>query len=170
MFRRLMYSFARFMQGRNGFDRITKYLTVLYIAVILISRTVMMFSDSVALFIIFEIIIYGLLGYMFFRMFSRNLPKRRAESERFDRFLEKLGRKKKSGGYYRNPYSYQDYNSYNTYTTPRPKKEKMPKSDKQTKYVKCKSCGAILRLKRRKGSHTAKCPKCGKDVKVFSVY
>ncbi len=46
-----------------------------------------------------------------------------------------------------------------------------PKTDRKThKYVKCKNCGATLRLKRRKGTHTATCPKCKGIVKVRSLW
>lgn len=39
-------------------------------------------------------------------------------------------------------------------------------SDKTHKYIRCKICGANLRVSRKKGKHTVKCPKCGKEFGV----
>ena len=163
MFRRLFFSLQRFMMGRNGFDRITKYALVFYCVLVFISTLLLNITRNIYVYLGCEVLIHIVLVYIVFRVLSRNVSKRRAECARFDIILEKLGRKKKNA--WQNPYSSADYNNYNTYTPPKPKK---PKSDKYTKYVTCKNCKAVLRLKRRKGIHTATCAKCGKNVKVIS--
>lgn len=161
MFRRLIYSLQRFMLGRNGFDRITKYLLIPYCSFVFLGTVLTRTTGSLTLYLIFEFLIYATLGYAIFRVLSKNVETRRLECEKFDIFLQKLGRNKSSSGW-NQPYTTYDYN---TYTPPKPQK---PKSDKYTKYVTCKNCKAVLRLKRRKGIHTATCPKCGNDVKVIS--
>ena len=166
MFRRFLYSLQRFMMGRNGFDRITKYLLIPYCAFVFLGTVLTKVTQSGFVYIFFELLIYATLAYAIFRVLSRNVEARRNECEKFDAFLEKLGRKKKSSGWGQ-PYTTYNYNDYNTYTPPQ--KPSKPKSDKNTKYVTCKNCKAVLRLKRRRGIHTAVCPKCGKDVKVISL-
>ena len=153
------------MMGRNGIDRITKYLLIPYCTFVFLGTVFTRATGNLFVYLIFELLIYSTLGYALFRVLSKNIDARRNECERFDVFLAKLGRNKSSGGWNR-PYTTYDYNNYNTYTPPKPQK---PKSDKYTKYVTCKNCKAVLRLKRRKGIHTATCPKCGKDVKVISL-
>lgn len=37
---------------------------------------------------------------------------------------------------------------------------------KTHRYYKCKNCSSYLRVKRKKGTHTVCCPKCGKEFKV----
>lgn len=164
MFRRFLYSIQRFMAGRNGFDRITKYVMLLYCVLLVVGTLLTNITHNFIVYIVTEVVVYLLIAYTLFRTFSKNIPKRRAECARFDKLLEKLGRKKSTGGW-NQPYATYDYNDYNTY---KPQKPKKPKSDKYTKYVTCKNCKAVLRLKRRRGVHTAVCPKCGKDVKVIS--
>ena len=154
------------MMGRNGFDRITKYLLIPYCAFVFLGTVLTRVTYSLTIYILFELLIYATLAYAIFRILSRNVEARRNECEKFDAFLEKLGRKKNSRGWGQ-PYTTYNYNDYNTYTPPQ--KPSKPKSDKNTKYVTCKNCKAVLRLKRRKGIHTAVCPKCGKDVKVISL-
>lgn len=40
------------------------------------------------------------------------------------------------------------------------------KEIKTHRYYKCKNCRSYLRVKRKKGTHTVCCPKCGKEFKV----
>lgn len=40
------------------------------------------------------------------------------------------------------------------------------KEIKTHRYYKCKNCSSYLRVKRKKGTHTVCCPKCGKEFKV----
>lgn len=156
------------MMGRNGFDRITKYMLIPYCAFVFLSTVLTRATHNIYVYIVFEVLIYATLAYMVFRTLSRNIQKRRAECDKFDLLLEKIGRKR-GNGRWQNPYSYTDYSNYNNYKTYTPPKPQKPKSDKYTKYVTCKNCKAILKLKRRRGIHTATCPKCGKDVKVISL-
>ncbi len=171
MFRRLLGSFSRFMYGRNGFDRIVKYLLGLYLAVFLIGNIILKFFPLYSVYIIIESVLTIIIFYAFFRILSRNIYKRRAEVEKFDRFLMKLGIGKPKNKFFG---GYGNY-GYGAYEPPvyeaKPKKAKKPKykNTKDTVYVTCKNCGAVLKLPRKKGKHTAVCPKCKNDVKVFSI-
>ena len=78
-----------------------------------------------------------------FRMMSRNTAKRRAENEKF------LKKSKALRSFF--------------------KLQKNRIRDRKTHaYRRCPSCKAVLRLPRKKGQHTVKCPSCGNrfDVKI----
>lgn len=88
--------------------------------------------------------IYSLLCILYlFRMFSRNIAARRRENEKF---LQIFGK-----------------------AVSRAEKQKSYAEDREHKYVKCKHCSAQLRVRRVKGKHTVKCPKCGAnfDIRIF---
>ena len=73
--------------------------------------------------------------YLLFRMFSRNLEKRRAENAKF---MQWWGPKQSAL-----------------------RGAKARRADKEHKYVKC-SCGAYCRVPRSVGMVELTCPKCGK--------
>ena len=49
-------------------------------------------------------------------------------------------------------------------------KFKAENMDKSYVFRKCPHCGSRLRLKRVRGSHTARCPRCGTKFKVFILF
>lgn len=81
-----------------------------------------------------------LFGYAMFRFFSRNVYKRRAENNAFRRFFGRIPR----------------FFS----------RRKQQSRDKEHVYKKCPSCKATLRLPRRKGQHSTRCPKCAQEFSV----
>ncbi len=82
-----------------------------------------------------------LAGIMLFRFMSRNIPARRRENDAFLRGWKKV----------KSWFILQ--------------KDRL--RDIQTaRYRKCPECGAIIKFPVKKGSHTAKCPRC---ARVFSV-
>lgn len=67
--------YLRFMQGRNGFDQLTQFLNMVVLVIFVLS-----------LFIKWAPLYYlglAVLIYMYFRVFSRNIPKRYAENQKF---------------------------------------------------------------------------------------
>lgn len=81
----------------------------------------------------------GLFGYSIFRFFSRNVEKRRRENYAFRKFF---------GKFRGDP------------------ARKAQKADKEHVYKKCPLCGAQLRLPRKKGAHTVRCPRCSGEFSV----
>ena len=65
---------ARFMAGRNGNDQLNIFLLIADMVLLLLAG---IFSQSVGRFIYPAVFV--LLGYVYFRMFSRNLYKRGEE-------------------------------------------------------------------------------------------
>ena len=118
----------RFMYGRNGVDHFSRFLIVC--AMICILADVLVGGG----------VFYGLglvlLVYGYFRVFSKNLNKRRAENARYFDIRRKL-----TGGF-------------------RNWRERM-KQRKDYCFFRCPSCRAMLRVPRGKGKIRVTCRKCG---------
>ena len=122
---------ARFMYGRNGADQLCWAILIAELVLSLLSglignRYFSVFAHYASLF---------LCVYLFFRLFSRNLEKRRAENARF---MAWWGPKQSAL-----------------------RGAKARRADKEHKYVKC-SCGTYCRVPRSIGTIELTCPKCGK--------
>ncbi len=117
-----------FMAGRYGPDHLNTALIILSIVVSLISRLVQI---TVLVYLSYLILLLAV-----FRMMSRNIPKRRAENDRFLRYWWPIKQKCKRLF------------------------DKM-KNRKTHKFFKCPSCRNTLRVPRGKGKLQVTCPKCG---------
>ena len=96
-----------------------------------------LFLSSVILWVV-ELILVAL--YMF-RFLSRNLYRRQAENRKFLKIWNKFK------GFF--------------------KLQKNKFRDRKTHvYRKCEHCKAVLRLPKKKGKHTVRCPQCGKTFSV----
>ena len=120
---RIGNALSRFMYGRNGVDRLT--LTMVWTALVLdiINGTVAGIITLLALF----------------RMFSRNLEKRRAENAKF---MEKVWwpiSRRMAG-------------------------KRQQRMDKEHCYFTCPGCGAVCRVPRGKGRIVITCPRCGNEI------
>ena len=135
-FHRIGNAMARFMYGRNGMDQMN--LTLIWGSVIL---------DIVALLLarvspVAQTILYyaGLAVWVWvmFRIFSKNLYKRREENSKFMMAFWKL----------------KNWNSG----------ARARHADKEHKYFTCKNCKAICRVPVGKGKIVITCPKCGSKI------
>ncbi len=125
---RLREKFAQFMVGRYGADQLYTALLVLYLICFVLN---LMFKDL----IIFGLLMWAILIYAFFRVFSRNTYKRSQENQIFLNVCEKV-----------KTFFSLNYSKIRDFRT--------------KKYVKCPQCTAVLRLPRQRGCHTVRCPKC----------
>lgn len=123
-----MNRFRNFMMNRNGGDHLGIFLIIL----------------SLAISIIFTFVPFGPIKYVFiylplalaiFRMFSKNIAKRRAENYKFMAFIYKI-----KNGFKK---FFEKIKGSGTY-----------------KYFRCPSCRQELRIPRGKGKVIASCPKC----------
>ena len=126
-FPRMGEGLRRFMTGRYGSDQYSKFILWVAFAFIILSFFVRNF--------IVEIIVVALIIYSYFRMFSKNFPKRSAENEKYLEISDKVkgffrGRKRR-------------FNDRKTY-----------------RYFKCPSCGQQVRVPKGKGHIRITCPKC----------
>ena len=122
------YKLSRFLYGRYltyGIDTLTIILTVLCLIFSFVNiflSSILLYLSQTALFI-----------FMFYRLLSRNITKRKAENMIFTKFSERIKASKQL--------------------------KSRKKADKNTHiYKKCPHCKVILRLPRLSGKHIVKCP------------
>lgn len=121
---------ARFMAGRNGNDQLNLFLSVVVLVLLVLSSFIKKIS------IVLNPLCLALLGYIYFRMFSRNVYKRREENEKYIRMKYKLSvwfRMRRECWVQRKDY----------------------------KFFTCPSCRANLRVPRHRGKVKIVCRKCG---------
>ncbi len=124
--------FARFMAGRNGNDQFNLFL--LGVAVVLAVISAFFRSGGFGSFL--SVVVLALLAYVYFRMLSRNVYKRREENGKFMRFR------------------------YDMEGRLRAAKERWVQR-KDYKFFSCPSCHTNLRVPRGKGKIKIVCRKCG---------
>lgn len=123
--------FLKFMYGRYGIDELSKLLS--YVALIML--IVSMFLGQTVKSIVFAIA-FVILIYTYFRVFSKNFEKRRAENMKY------LNRKQHITEWFK-------------------LRRDMWKQRKEFKFFKCPSCKAVLRVPKGKGQVRIVCKKCG---------
>lgn len=133
----------KFMYGRYGMDQLGRFLFILSVAFWAISL-ILRWTPLYKAYLFFWLTNVALYVIAFYRILSRDTYRRTIENERYLRLREKLL-----------PFA-------------RGMKERVGTRD----YVfrKCRFCGAKLRLKRVRGSHTTRCPKCGKTMRVRILF
>lgn len=144
------------MRGRYGGDQLSMAAILLSLIVSLVS---MFFRD---IRWIFNLIDLALVCYALFRIFSRNIDKRRAENEKFMSLIYKFRSKK-------NCSQNNNYSSYGyDYNSKQAKKVKYKEDKKNYKYMKCPQCDTKLRVPKGKGKLIVTCPKCHNKFKAKS--
>ena len=127
MLNNLKFKFMRFMQGRNGVDQLSQFLNIVVIILLVVS----IFTKSVIL----DWLPMALMVYMYFRIFSKNIPKRSMENQRFCNLRYDLAIKK----------------------------NKMKKEWEQRKiyrFFRCPMCKQRVRVPKGRGKICITCPKC----------
>ena len=133
--------------GRPTFrERVARFMMgrngtdALYHAVIVLCFVLIIVNIFVNSFII-SILETLLLGYAIFRVLSRNVYKRQRENQVWLGFINKIK---------------------GVFSLARSKRR-----DRKTHvYKRCPGCKSTLRLPRRSGTHTARCPRCGNRFEV----
>lgn len=130
---RLKEKFIKFMYGRYGADELYRFLTIVFYILFIIN----LFLGSYIL----SATVIALLIFMTYRVFSKNIIKRRAENEKY------LALKRRFDNFF--------------------KLQKNKWRDRRTHvYKKCPHCGAVLRFPKKKGNHSASCPSCKGEFNV----
>lgn len=119
--------FKKFMNGRYGVDQFSMVLLVTSILLMIIGRL-----TGLSLFIFIS---YIPLIFSIYRMFSKDIAKRRMENYKFSIFISPI------------------YSKYK-------KMQRRFKERKTYKYFKCPNCHTELRLPKGKGRIKITCPKC----------
>ncbi|MCD7861680.1 MAG: hypothetical protein LUG25_07320 [Oscillospiraceae bacterium] len=120
--------FYRFMIGRNGADQLSRFLTYVALALIVLN----LFVGSTVLWLL------GLaaLVWAYFRMFSKNVARRREENGKYLQLQYKLTQR------------FRDWRD-------------RQKQRRDYVFFRCPSCKAMLRVPRGKGHIRVTCRKCG---------
>ena len=106
-------------------------------------RTILLLAlESIVPARIADVLLWGVLVGLFFRMFSKNLPRRRAENQKWVNWWWRV-RSSSSGARARH-------------------------ADKEHKYFTCKQCKTICRVPVGKGKIIITCPKCGAQIHAKS--
>ena len=122
---------ARFMVGRNGSDQLSRFVSIVACVALVIS----MFMDTDARMAIWFLAILGVI-YVYFRVFSRNVYKRRAENDFYLRATANIR------GYFKGL------------------RERW-RQRRDYRFFRCPSCRTMLRVPRGKGKIKVVCRKCG---------
>ena len=123
----LKMNFIRFMQGRNGMDELGKALNIGVIILLVLS----IFTK----WSVFYILALALMVYMYFRVFSKNTPKRYAENQAFLKSTCKI----------------------RTFWA---SQKNMMRQRKTHHIYSCPECKQKIRIPRGKGKIEIQCPKC----------
>lgn len=124
---------ASFFYGRYGYDPLGYALLGFYILTV--------FVNAIVGSTLLTLLGFVVLALLFFRIFSRNIAKRRAENERFLKIFRPIG------AFFKLQWD-------------------RIREIKTNRYRKCPDCKAVLRLPNKKGAHTVVCPRCKKRFAV----
>ncbi len=122
---------ARFMAGRNGNDQLNNFLLILTLVIMLVGSFI---GGGAARYVMIFAML--LLGLCYFRMFSRNVYKRREENGKYMRLKYKFD------------------------AAFRLRRERWVQR-KDYKFFTCPSCRTTLRVPRGHGKIKIVCRKCG---------
>lgn len=137
-FYKLQNAMARFMYGRNGSDQLNMALLTAYLILWLFGSLVASLLRSHLLMNFFNALMVVLAVTLIWRTLSRNLPKRRAENQRFLEWWWPVRNKLTAANARR--------------------------KDKDHKYFTCKHCKTVCRVPTGKGKIEITCPKCGEKI------
>jgi hypothetical protein len=137
LFQNIKNGLYRFMYGRNGVDQLNTALLRLYLVLFVVQLVLSALGKALAASIC-GVVMWALMLLLLFRMFSKNLYKRREENQKWVNWRWKL--KSRSAG------------------------AKARHADKEHKYFTCKQCKTICRVPTGKGKIIITCPKCGTQI------
>ena len=137
-FQRMQNGMLRFMYGRNGMDQLNRAMLIAYLVLWFVQLIMGAVLKSDVFTAICEVLMLALMVLIIFRMFSKNLYKRREENQKWMSWWWKL--KNDQAG------------------------AKARHADKDHKYFTCKNCKAICRVPVGKGKIIITCPKCGSEI------
>ena len=136
-FYKVSSALARFMYGRNGTDQLNWAILVVYLA-LWVLRTVLNLLRVPFAATVIDVLMLLLAIALLWRTFSRNLPKRRAENQKFINWWWPLKNRFAAA--------------------------KARRADKGHKYFTCKNCKTVCRVPAGKGKIVITCPKCGHKI------
>ena len=140
----------RFMYGRYGIDKLYGFCMGAIMVLLAISLiTSVCIPNATARFIVqmaITLLDVAIISWSTFRFLSKNIAKRRRENEMYLKMVRALGR----------------FFSFNT-----SRRSKSGNADNfQFVFRDCTKCGSTLRLPRKEGRNSVKCPRCSHRFNV----
>ena len=135
----MLQRLRQFMNGRYGYDQLARFLFTVSIVFWILSA-VFRFTPLRRLQFVFWALNLLLYGFALFRILSKDIARRTMENERYLALRMKW---------------YPKWDEF--------KKKKL---NREYVYKACPNCSSRLRLRRVRGKHTAKCPRCGTKFKL----
>ena len=126
---------ARFFYGRNGIDKLSTFLWVVGLILLIVSSIVRRFASSGVGYAIWALALVCIV-LSFIRIFSRNISRRAAENERYLSIKNSV-----VNGFRGRKARFDQRRDY--------------------KFFKCPECKSVLRVPRGKGRIYVTCRKCG---------
>lgn len=136
LMQRLRHGLTRLMYGRSGADQLGMAMIWISLGLNLVSAMLRRWSPGAGAALYWAAM--ALLAWALFRMFSKNIYKRREENSRWMRLVWKLKNGRRSA--------------------------KERRADTGHKYFTCKSCKTVCRVPAGKGTVEITCPKCGAKI------
>ena len=136
-FQRLRNGLSRFMYGRNGADQLG--LCIIWTAIVLDLISMLVKKNGIISSII-GLVTTVMVLWALFRVFSRNLEKRRAGDAAFVQQIWRPIKRKFNSG-------------------------KQQRMDKEHKYFTCPNCKTVCRVTVGKGKIVITCPKCRHEIR-----
>ena len=127
------------MYGRNGSDQLNVALLIVYLVIWIIGGIVATVLNNIIVQYVVNALMSILVVIIFWRMFSKNLNKRRAENAKFLAWWNPIKKHFKGA--------------------------KARRADTAHKYFTCRSCKTVCRVPAGKGKIVITCPKCGAQIK-----
>ncbi len=131
------------MYGRYGFDQFGRFLFILSLIFWALSL-ILSFTPLRKAYYAFWALNTAIYIYAFYRILSKNIPRRTVENDRYLRARARVA--------------------------PRFERLKTERLDKDHVFRKCPYCKSRLRMRRVRGRHTTRCPKCGTTFGVFILF
>lgn len=137
---KMQTAFQRFMYGRNGTDSLAR-VTVYTVLIVNLFALILQRWFPVLASVLDWLALLGCV-WAFFRIFSKNIPKRQAENQKWINW---------------------QWKTRNTFSG-----VKARHADKAHRYFTCKQCRTICRVPVGKGKIIITCPKCGTKIHAKS--
>ena len=142
--------FTRFMYGRNGSDNFNRFLMYVELICFVLGLILGMFTSWGSWFYYITI---ALIIYMYFRMFSKNISKRKKENEAYLRIKFKITE------FFRQRRQGRSAGGFSGFNFGRKKNSEI-NYDSMFKIYKCPTCGQKIRVPKGKGKILITCPRC----------
>lgn len=126
------------MYGRNGWDQLNQALFISYLGLWIMELVLGAVLKSQIVNSVLEGLLFVLMLLIFYRTFSKNLYKRRAENQKWVNFSWGFKSRRRNAAARR--------------------------ADKDHRYFTCKNCRTVCRVPVGKGKIVITCPKCGGQI------